>query len=240
MISPAPELESPPGFIQRFYWAVDLRSLALLRIVLAVLLIADLLGRIGWVDAFYSNEGVLTNHFALFRPLSPHQFSLYFSLSSTRDVTFSFVMTLLVYGLFLVGYRTRLFHVLSFLCATSLHSRNLLIELPSDAPLHLFVGWALFLPLGARFSVDAVKRSLDREKEAGEGDLNRRSGFGAGPQGSRLGAPPGGAAGEPGEAGNHPMGSCTKSVAVLGLLVQVAVMHLAAALRQSGASWTDG
>src|SRR6185369_2059433 len=138
--------------------SVDTRSLALLRIVLAILLVVDLVARLRLVDTLFSNEGVLTNHFSLFRPLAPFQFSLYHAASSTRDVTVVFWLTLLVYVLFTVGYRTRLFQVISFILVTSLHTRNLLTELPSDTPLHLFLAWSLVMPLGARFSIDNVRK----------------------------------------------------------------------------------
>jgi hypothetical protein len=123
-----------------------------------------LLPRIAQVDALYSHDGVLTNHYALFRPLAPYQFSFYFAASSTRDVTAVFVLTLIVYLLFAAGYRTRIFHILSFVCLTSLHARNLLAELPSDAVLHVWMAWTLFLPLGARFSVDSLRKSLTERR----------------------------------------------------------------------------
>jgi predicted DCC family thiol-disulfide oxidoreductase YuxK len=196
----------------RLFASADLRSLALMRIALGVLLIGDILPRIAEVDAFYSNDGVLTNHFALFRPLAPYQLSFYFAASSTRDVTVVFLLTLLVYLLFTVGYRTRLFHILSFVCATSLHTRNLLTELPSDAVLHLWLAWSLFLPLGARFSVDSLRKSLAERREKSPPELNER-----------------------------PLAPLSvSSLAVLGVVLQLSAMHIAAALRQSGPTWTDG
>jgi len=196
----------------RFFGSVDLRSLALLRVVLGGLLIADLLARFGYVDDLYSNDGVLTNHFSLFRPLARHQFSLYVALSSPRDVAVAFALTLVVYLLFTLGYRTRLFQVLSFICVTSLHSRNLLAELPSDIPLHLWMAWSLVLPLGARFSLDSLRKSLAREQESSPEELNRR----------------------------ESLSQSFTSIAVFGMLLQLAVMHVAAALRQSGDTWRDG
>ena len=57
------------------------------------------------------------------------------------------------------------FHLLSFVCVTSLHSRNLMAELPSDVPLRICGSAVLFLPLGARFSFDSVKQSLAAQRE---------------------------------------------------------------------------
>jgi predicted DCC family thiol-disulfide oxidoreductase YuxK len=189
----------------------DARSLGFLRIVLGALLIADLGSRWGGIEAFDSNVGVLTNHFALFRPVAPHQFSLFFAIGQARDVVVAFWLTLAVYASFLIGYRTRLSHLLSLLLATSLHARNLLAELPSDVALHWVLAWTLFLPLGARFSVDGVRRSWRDDRERAPHDLARRS------------APP----------------QKIVSVAVLGLLLQLAAMHIGPALA-AGATWQDG
>ena len=112
--------------MRRHFFDVDPRSLGLFRLVLGALLIGDLWNRLRLVDVLYSNDGVLSNHFSLFRPLAPFQFSLYVGATSSREVTFAFAVTLLIYLSFALGYRTRLFHVLSFICVTSLHSRNLI------------------------------------------------------------------------------------------------------------------
>jgi hypothetical protein len=195
-----------------YFLSTDLRALAALRIGLGALLVFDLVSRLPFVEALYSNDGVLSNHFSLYRPLAPFQFSLYAAHSSSRDVTVAFVLTLVVYLLFTVGYRTRLFHLLSFVCVTSLHARNLMTELASDVPLHVMLGWSLFLPLGSRFSIDASRASLRRPKEASVEELNLRE--------------------------DRP--SSVTSIAVFGLLLQISAMHVVAALRQSGAAWQDG
>jgi predicted DCC family thiol-disulfide oxidoreductase YuxK len=190
----------------------DARSFGALRIALGCLLLADLGSRWNYAEAFYSNDGVLTNHFALFRPLVDHQFSLWFAFSQLRDVQWVFGLTLLVYAAFLVGYRTRVFHLLSLVAVTSLHARNLLAELASDVPLHWFLVWTLFLPLGARFSIDSVSRSLKREPEHTPEDLARP----------------------------RPAPQQVVSLAVLALLLQLAVMHLEPGRFASGGTWSDG
>jgi len=209
--TPSAPRTSIVGFA-RLFASVDLRSLALLRVALGLVLCLDMVGRLRLVDTLYSNDGVLTNHFSLFRPLAPLQFSLYVAASSTRDVTVVLWLTLVVYLLFTVGYRTRLFHILSFICVTGLHVRNLLAELPSDVPLHLWMAWSLVLPLGARFSIDSVRKSMKTVSERTPEELNLRT---------------------------HAPRTFT-SIAVFGMILQLSIVHLVPALRQDGPTWQDG
>jgi len=195
----------------RIVASIDLRSLALFRIALGLVLCSDLIARLRLVDTLFSNEGVLTNHFSLFRPLAPFQFSLYVAASSTRDVTVVFWLTLVVYLLFTVGYRTRLFQVIAFILVTSLHARNLLTELPSDIPLHLFLAWSLVMPLDTRFSIDNVRKSLHRVDERSPAALNERV----------------------------PVPATFTSIAVVGIILQLSVIHLVSALRQDGSTWSE-
>lgn len=173
--------DGPVGRLRRgFNWfedrycRADLRWLGVFRILLGLLLTVDLLRR--WVVAtdFYTNQGVLPNHFSLFRPLGRDVFSLYHAFSTLPEVNVAFALTLIVFLLFTVGYRTRLFHVLSLICITSLNSRNLLVENGGTVVVNLLCFWTLFFPLGRRLSLDALLQSMRRDVEHDSADLNRR------------------------------------------------------------------
>jgi hypothetical protein len=135
--------------IRKRLLTIDPRTLGLYRIALGGLLCMNLIDH--WVEArtYYSNEGVLTNHFNLFRPPSSYNFTLAFACHL---------------GL-MIGWRTRLFSVLSFLWATSLDGRLVLVENGGYVVVNLMALWGMFLPLGQRFSVDSLRRSL---RECGE------------------------------------------------------------------------
>jgi predicted DCC family thiol-disulfide oxidoreductase YuxK len=62
--------------------------------------------------------------------------------------------------LLIVGYRTRLVSILCWLMLVSLDQRNHLILQTSDTLMLTLLFWSLFLPLGARYSIDAA---LNRE-----------------------------------------------------------------------------
>jgi hypothetical protein len=148
-----------PGFTAR-YLALDPRSLGLVRIYLGCVLLADLLRRIPHLRTWYTNDGPLPNHVLLWRPYADYQFSLFFLASHRGEAVLLFVLCGLVFALFTCGYRTRLMHVLSLIAICSLHNRVAILEDGSEVTTRLLAFWTLFLPMGARFSFDAVRRAV--------------------------------------------------------------------------------
>ncbi|HEX4404527.1 MAG TPA: HTTM domain-containing protein, partial [Polyangia bacterium] len=151
---------SRKGFLDA-YLTVDARSLALGRIVLATVLLIDLLRRVPVLRDLYSNDGVLPNHTVLWRPPWPQLLSVFFSASHVAEAAALFVVAGVCFLCLLVGWKTRLFHVLSFVMATSLHNRILFVENSGSVALGLVLVWTAFLPLGRRFSVDALSSARD-------------------------------------------------------------------------------
>ena len=56
------------GFVRRNYLSIDPRTLGLLRIGIACLLLLDLAKRVPLVRLFYVNDGLIPNHRVLWRP----------------------------------------------------------------------------------------------------------------------------------------------------------------------------
>jgi len=102
-------------------------------------------------------------------------FSFFFAASRPEEVAVMFALSGLVFLAFTIGYRTRFFHVLSFVCMVSLHDREIFTENGGDVALNLLVAWSMFLPMGARFSVDAVRASLAARRERSAAELNDRA-----------------------------------------------------------------
>lgn len=142
---------------------IDLRALAALRISLALLLLADVLLRARFLRAFYTDAGVLprsllAERFPTFAALSVHALS--------GDAWFQAVLFVAAAALacsLAVGYRTRTVTLLSWLLLVSLHARNPMVLNGGDSLLRRLVFWSIFLPLGGRWSLDAV-RSGARER----------------------------------------------------------------------------
>jgi predicted DCC family thiol-disulfide oxidoreductase YuxK len=146
-------LTSLRGKLEELFGA-DLRSLAALRIGLGVLLLVDLVQRSGDLTAHYTDFGLLPRADLL--QVSPSRWLVSIHLISgvwqIQAVLFALagVSALAL----LVGYRTRLATIVSWLLFTSLNTRNPMIVLGADVLLRVVLFWAMFLPLGARWSVD--------------------------------------------------------------------------------------
>ncbi|HTA90352.1 MAG TPA: HTTM domain-containing protein [Polyangiaceae bacterium] len=195
------------------YASADPRSLGLFRIALGALLFVDAARRYPDIDAHYANTGWLPNHFMLFRPMSEHLFSLYLTCSSPGQVKVLLALQLLVDALLILGFRTRIMQVLAAVMLASLNSRNVMIENGGWVVLTLLAVWSMFLPLGRRFSIDAVARSLREKRQTTLEDLNRPL--------TRVAEP-------------------IVSFAVLALVLQWFVIYAFNALQKNGAPWRDG
>ncbi len=172
-----PQKQSTPGlfaFLRSTYATADPRSLGLFRIALGTLLFVDVARRWPDVDAHYANTGWLTNHFMLFRPMSDHLFSIYLACSTPGEVKTLMALHLAVCVLLAVGWHTRLMHFLAVLLLVSINSRNIMLENGGWVVLTLLTVWSLFLPLGRRFSIDAVRASFRARQETTPAALNDR------------------------------------------------------------------
>jgi len=137
--------------------ALDTRSLAAFRMGMGGLLVADVLLRSRNFHFFYTDRGAVPLDLAM--SLAPeHAVSFYF-LSGSWHATAALFLAQLIAGVFLIiGWRTRSVAVLSFLLVASLCHRNVLVTSYSDILLLQLLFFALFLPLGERWSIDAMRR----------------------------------------------------------------------------------
>ncbi len=138
-------------------FGIDLRSLASFRIAIAALLVVDLARRASDFTAFYTEAGVLPVETA--RLLAPRaaQLSLHVLVgSSSIAVAALFALAAAAAVALAVGWYTRAATAVSWVLLVSLQGRNpWLASMGGDALLRLFLFWGMFLPLGARLSLDA-------------------------------------------------------------------------------------
>src|SRR5450432_555086 len=197
------------------YFTFDRRGLGLTRIWIGCLLVYDLFRRVPGLSTWYTNDGLLPNHTHLWRPAAPQMFSLFFPLSWTDEAAVLFALCGIAFFSFLVGYKTKLAHILSFAGIVSLHSRCVFLENGGDVVLNILCVWTLFLPMGDRFSVDAVRASLRHRRERSIDDLNDRAAL---PRNT-----------EP-----------VTSMVVLAILLELSVIYYLNAMSKTGQTWHRG
>ncbi|MEM7436777.1 MAG: HTTM domain-containing protein [Myxococcota bacterium] len=145
-------------FLRDSLFSIDTRTLGLTRIAIGLMLLFDLAKRSTEISLWFVDTGLIPNEMILAHPIRPYGYSFFNYIDSEAGVIAAFVGVAVVYLCFLVGFWTRLFHVLSFACLISLHIRNDLLANGGDYVFGDLVLWTAFLPLGASFSADAWRR----------------------------------------------------------------------------------
>lgn len=157
--TPVPASARPTG---RWQWlssrfGIDTRALAALRIMMGALILVDLFYRAFNLTAFYTDHGVFPRSALLeIRPYF-HGLSLHALSGDLWLQVLLLLLLALAAGLLLVGYRTRLATAACFVLLGSLHARNPFILNSGDSLLLILLFWGFFLPLGTRWSFDALR-----------------------------------------------------------------------------------
>lgn len=142
-------------------FGADLRSLAVLRIVLGCLVLMDLAGRLPNLRIHYTDEGVLPRELLL-ADLNDWRWSLNL-ISGTYFVQVVLFLLAAVAATFLIlGYRTRLMSILVWVMVVSIQVRNPLVSSGADTLLRVLLFWSMLLPLGAHWAIDSQRPASQR------------------------------------------------------------------------------
>jgi hypothetical protein len=145
---------------------VDLRSLGLVRIGVALLLLADLALRARDLEAHYTDAGVLPRE--RLAAWGPRAFYSLHALvgDSPLAVGVLFAVAALVALALLAGWHTRLATFLSWLLLWNLQWRNPPLNTGGDVMLRLLLFWGMLLPWGARFALVPRRAAPGRPPDA--------------------------------------------------------------------------
>lgn len=144
----------------RTMFGCDLRTLALVRICLGAVIIADLVNRALSMTAHYTDDGVMPRS-ALLETLNVTGASIHMVSGAWWVQAVLFVVAGLCAFSLMIGYRARLAAILTWVLLISLDARNTYVSQGGDMLLRMLVFWIIFLPSSARFAVDAA---LDRQQ----------------------------------------------------------------------------
>jgi hypothetical protein len=140
-------------------FSIDLRSLALFRVLMGALAAADGLNRLSIAEAHYSDSGVLPRAAYLADFATQYEFSLTLLFGDWRFQAALMLLQSLCALCFMVGYRGRLSAFLTWILLLSFHIRLPINAHGGDDVLRLMFFWSIFLPVSAKYSVDAILNS---------------------------------------------------------------------------------
>lgn len=144
-------------------FSFDYRSIALFRVLLSLLLLSDLFLRSLDMATFYTDEGILARRFWVEITHRWH-WSIHAASGELWWQIVLFTLAAIAALALLFGYRSKLAAFVSFVLLASLINRNGLVLQGGDQLLVIMAFWSLFLPLGARYSVDAALQPMYNEK----------------------------------------------------------------------------
>lgn len=156
MLGPARALSQRARSWIRARFTVDTRALAAVRILLGLVLIADLIHRAPAIGRYYTDAGVLPT--AAYHTMSASGLSLHALSGAAGFQWLLFVLTGLLAAAFTLGYRTLPTGIAAWILLYSLHARNPFVLNGGDLLLRVLFLIALTTPLGERWSLDARRR----------------------------------------------------------------------------------
>jgi len=135
-------------------FGLDYRSLGLLRIGLGILILCQLYVSVWDLRGLYSDEGMMPRSLLLanYGPV----LSLYMGGGSMGFLAVMFAVQALLALMLIVGHRTRIATIASYVMLLSLQARNPILVFGPDITMRVCFFWAMFLPLNRRFSLDAA------------------------------------------------------------------------------------
>jgi hypothetical protein len=134
---------------------IDTRSLGFLRIGLATLVLWDLILHAQYLRAHLTDFGVLpTWSTSWLINYQPGHWSLHLASGTWQWQLALLMLQGMAAVALLVGYRTRWATMLTWLLLCSIQTRHPLLLNGGDHLMRMLLFWSIFLPLGARWSID--------------------------------------------------------------------------------------
>ncbi len=142
----------------RDLFSIDLRSLALFRISIALVMLTDLVRRTYDFSSMYVVGGALPLQAVHDYYANTWKWSFHLASASWNYQACLFVLAGVSGLALLAGYRTRIATCTSWILTVSLNARTPMLVNGGDVLLCMGLFWAMFLPLDKRFSVDSRRR----------------------------------------------------------------------------------
>lgn len=134
-------------------YGLDLRSLAVARIALALVILYDLTDRITDMSDHYTDLGVLPRNILIEYMFGAWEWSLHLTFGHFLGILALFIVAYLAAFFFLIGFKTRWAAFISWILLVSVQTRNPMILQGGDELLKMLLLWSCFLPMDSFYSV---------------------------------------------------------------------------------------
>jgi hypothetical protein len=141
------------SFSLRDIATLDLRSLAVFRMALGLIVVIDAIRRLGSARALYSDEGVFPGW--LLGGMRDYQWSILKLWDAPEIAIAVFIATVIAGCLLAIGVGTRVAAVATWILVSSIQARNPFTLSGADTLIQVMLFWNMFLPSAAWWSVDA-------------------------------------------------------------------------------------
>ena len=140
-------------------FSIDLRSLAIVRIFVALIILFDLASRFPGIAVWYGDQSVLPTSLLSTFWAGDWAWSLHLLGGGVWAwIAFLFLVQAIFATFLLLGYQTRVSTIATWILIVSLHNANPLILQGGDFLLRAILFVCMFLPWGAVFSIDAARK----------------------------------------------------------------------------------
>ena len=142
------------------YFGIDLRILALVRIAFGLIVLTQLAMFAGNIGEFLGDDGLFSPQQMAAGPVASSEISLHVLSGSSEWQLLLFGVHTVLALMLVVGYRTRVASVGTWVMTVSLFNGLSFMTHRADTLLCLMLLWGALIPWGARYSVDALKFDL--------------------------------------------------------------------------------
>lgn len=140
-------------------FSFDLRLLGFFRILVGLALVMDFSLRSFDLTVFYTDVGLYSRDVLLTNAWNPWNWSINMMTGSWEGQLLIFALAIFSAIMILIGYRTKLFLILSYIFLISIQTRNPIITHGGDTVLKLLVFYSIFLPVNARYAIDKISKN---------------------------------------------------------------------------------
>ncbi|WP_408096412.1 DCC1-like thiol-disulfide oxidoreductase family protein [Peredibacter sp. HCB2-198] len=144
-------------------FSFDDRSLALYRVLIGFIIMADVIYRLPDLTNFYTDIGLVPRALFMNEMGMPWSFSFHFANGSFAFAVIMFTINFIFGLMVFCGYKSNWGMLGAYIMNVSVHNRNWLVNNGGDDVLRAILFLSICLPLSRCFSVDAAMRKEDKK-----------------------------------------------------------------------------